>query len=163
MKPFFHFLADEKGIGHEAVLKSFQRQPGCFLLSLAVWPTRLRQLDAHNGDGIRRLAEQDVVDLCAFLQTTKPPRLRHAEGGKRVIDTSVVEAGKRVFEAECASCHSNGQRGRHTVLSDDLIHPVSAIGTNACRALTTNWATGHIWAAFSSDQYKARPTGGPGF
>jgi hypothetical protein len=108
-------------------------------------------------------AEQDVVDLCAFLQRTKPPLLRRAEGGERFLDTSVVEAGKRVFEAECASCHSNGQRGRHNVLSDDLIHPVSEIGTNACRALTTNWAAGHIWAAFSSDQYKARPTGGPGF
>ena len=108
-------------------------------------------------------AEQDVVDLCAFLQTTKPPRLQHAKGGERLIDTTVVEAGKRVFEAECASCHSNGQHGRHNVLADDLIHPVSEIGTNACRALTTNWAAGHLWAAFSSDQYKARPTGGPGF
>ena len=27
---------------------------------------------------------------------------------------------------------------------------------------TTNWEAGHIWAQFSSDQYKARPTGGPG-
>ena len=27
----------------------------------------------------------------------------------------------------------------------------------------TNWTAGHIWAEFSSDQYKARPTGGPGY
>jgi hypothetical protein len=52
------------------------------------------------------------------------------------------------------------------VLSDDLIHPIhpfEEIDTNSCRALTTNWMEGHIWAAFSSDQYKERPTGGPGF
>jgi hypothetical protein len=49
------------------------------------------------------------------------------------------------------------------VYSDDQIHAVSSIGTNSCRALTTNWTAGHIWAEFSSDQYKQRPTGGPGF
>ncbi len=110
-----------------------------------------------------RQAETDVVDMCAFMQTTKPPRLKEAPGGQRLVDEQVVETGKRVFESECASCHSNGRHGSHNVLSDDLIHPAGEIGTNPCRALTSNWEDGHIWAEFSSDQYKARPTGGPGF
>ena len=29
--------------------------------------------------------------------------------------------------------------------------------------MTTNWETDHIWEAVSSDQYKARSTGGAGF
>lgn len=40
---------------------------------------------------------------------------------------------------------------------------MAEIGTNSCRARTTNWTEGHIWEQFSSDQYKSRSTGGPGF
>ena len=109
-------------------------------------------------------AEQSVGKLCAFLQTPTPPKLVKAPGGPKYIDWKVVERGRRVFFSACGSCHSNGAPSlEHNVLSDDSIHPVSEIGTNRCRALTTNWTEGHIWAAFSSDQYKARPTGGPGF
>lgn len=108
-------------------------------------------------------AEASVGDICAFMQTTKPPELEKAPGGLRFIDESAVEEGKQVFDRACAQCHSNGQPASRNVYSDDLIHPASDVGTNACRALTTNWTSGHIWAAFSSDQYKQRPTGGPGF
>jgi hypothetical protein len=74
-----------------------------------------------------------------------------------------VRRGKLVFELACAGCQSNCESPPHDVLSDDEIHPAAVIGTNSCRSKTTNWAAGHIWANFSSDQYKARPTGGPGF
>lgn len=108
-------------------------------------------------------AKASVSDMCAFMQTTKPPRLQKAPAGNALIDRTVLAEGKQVFERECASCHSNGRYGIRNVLSDDAIHPVKDIGTNSCRALTTNWQAGHIWAEFSSDQYKARPTEGPGF
>ncbi|HEX8873501.1 MAG TPA: cytochrome C [Nitrosospira sp.] len=119
-------------------------------------------------------AEKSVGKLCAFLQTPRPPQLVNAPGGPHFIDWKVVEKGKKVFFRACGSCHSNNgdhsshsshsnHSMRHNVLSDDLIHPYSEIGTNSCRARTTNWTSGHIWAAFSSDQYKQRPTGGPGF
>lgn len=108
-------------------------------------------------------AKSAVVDECAFIQTTRPPRLAEAPGGRRFIDHRVVQRGRRVFHDACASCHSNGEHGRNDILSDDEIHPMAEIGTNSCRARTTNWSAGHIWAQFSSDQYKARPTGGPGF
>jgi len=109
-------------------------------------------------------AEESVGKLCAFLQTPRPPQLVTAPGGPHFVDWKVVQRGKTVFSRACGSCHSDGDPSvKHNVLSDDLIHPYSEIGTNSCRARTTNWMAGHIWAAFSSDQYKERPTGGPGF
>ena len=78
-----------------------------------------------------RQAENSVGDMCAFMQTTKPPRLVNAPGGFDLIDKRAVETGKHVFEAECASCHSNGRHGQRNVLSDDLIHPVSEIGNQS--------------------------------
>lgn len=109
-------------------------------------------------------AEASVGKLCAFLQTPRSPRLVTAPGGPQFVDWKVVQKGKKVFFSACGSCHSDGDRSvKHNTLTDDLIHPYSEIGTNSCRARTTNWMEGHIWAAFSSDQYKERPTGGPGF
>jgi mono/diheme cytochrome c family protein len=99
-------------------------------------------------------AEASVGDLCQFMFSTTPPSLASAPGGSAFIDERVVVRGAQVFAAACASCHGG------PVLSDDLVHPASQIGTNPCRSKTTNWTAGHIWAEFSSDQYKAR---GPGF
>jgi hypothetical protein len=97
------------------------------------------------------------------MATTKTPRLADAPGGDVAINTSVLDRGKQVFNAACASCHSNGQPGNHNVLSNDLVAPWPVVGTNRCRSLTTNWMEGQIWGQFSSDEYKARPGGGPGF
>jgi len=108
-------------------------------------------------------AEQDVVKLCKFIQTTKTPKLEDAPGGHRFIREGLAAKGKKVFRQACASCHRSGHLGPHDVYSDDLIHPIQDVGTNSCRARSTNWMAGNIWAEFSSDQYKARPTGGPGF
>ncbi|HEX3763953.1 MAG TPA: hypothetical protein VHW23_34900, partial [Kofleriaceae bacterium] len=94
----------------------------------------------------------------------RPPKLP-----ARYIDHTVVDRGKQVFLRACSYCHSNGRPiGRGNVLSDDLLHrapgfglePPGAVGTNSCRARTTNWQAGHIWAAFSSDEKKAL---GPGY
>ncbi|MCU1282933.1 MAG: lipoprotein cytochrome c, partial [bacterium] len=106
-----------------------------------------------------RAAETAVVNMCKFMATTTPPSLAAAPGGSAHVtsDRFVLARGQAVFASNCASCHGGA------VLSDDLIHPAADIGTNSCRSKTTNWEAGHIWAAFSSDQYKARPTGGPGY
>lgn len=108
-------------------------------------------------------AEATAPYICAFLDAAPRPFLVNAPGGSALIERSVVGRGRRVFERACASCHSEGGAPRHDMLSDDLIHPVDEIGTHPCRVRTTNWMAGHLWAELSSDQYKARPTGGPGF
>lgn len=121
-----------------------------------------------------RAAEKAVGDLCAFLDRPRPPRLVDAPKGWKLVDWSMVKRGEVVFQKACASCHSNGRRENKDVLSNDELlvasgfdgvagEPLGAIGTNRCRALTTNWMAGRIWAPFSSDEYKARPTGGPGY
>lgn len=109
-------------------------------------------------------AKSAVVNMCDFMAAaSKPPRLADAPGGASYVDAAVVDRGRAVFATACAGCHSNGQAAGHDVLSDDLMHPMEAIATNSCRARSTNWMAGHIWGQFSSDQYKARPTGGPNF
>jgi mono/diheme cytochrome c family protein len=108
-------------------------------------------------------AKSEVGGMCAFMASTRTPKLADAPGGEAQINTSVLDRGKQVFKAACASCHSNGQPGSHDVLSNDLVAPWPVVGTNRCRSLTTNWKEGQIWGQFSSDEYKARPGGGPGF
>ncbi len=109
-------------------------------------------------------AKSAVVDECAFMATNTDTPLSAAPNGNSYVEHNKLGRGKEVFRKNCAGCHSNGERqGPDDVLSDDLIHPAGEIGTNACRSKTTNWAAGRIWANFSSDEYKARSTGGPGF
>lgn len=108
-------------------------------------------------------AEAVAPDVCAFMDVAPRPLLARAPGGAQLVDQAVVARGRRVFQRACASCHAEGGPARHDVLSNDELHPIEAIGTHPCRVRTTNWMEGHVWAAFSSDQYKARPTGGLGF
>ncbi|HEY5946532.1 MAG TPA: hypothetical protein VIV40_13615 [Kofleriaceae bacterium] len=108
-------------------------------------------------------AKSEVAGMCAFMATARTPKLADAPGGDVAIDTSVLDRGKQVFNSNCASCHSNGQPGGHNVLSNDLVAPWPVVGTNRCRSLSTNWKEGQIWGQFSSDEYKSRPGGGPGF
>lgn len=110
-------------------------------------------------------AKQEVVPMCKFMETAKTPLLKDAPGGQsHIAPKSVLNRGKLVFAVACAICHSSNWRlDNHDVLSNDEILPMALVGTNTCRARTTNWKEGHIWGQFSSDQYKKRPGGGPGW
>jgi mono/diheme cytochrome c family protein len=118
-------------------------------------------------------AEARVADECAFINdaaSTPAPSLEAAPGGSAFIDHPAAEQGRAVFLQHCAGCHSNGADITTNDWTDDLTHPASGfnplgeppgdVGTNKCRALTTNWMAGHIWAEFSSDEKKAQ---GPGY
>lgn len=97
--------------------------------------------------------EQDLQDLVAFQRSIAAPRFPvGALGG---FDGARFAQGRQVFAANCAGCHDDsGQQVK--VLSNDEVNPLGPQATNACRAVTTNWDAGSIWANFSSDLYKGR-------
>lgn len=102
--------------------------------------------------------ERDTAALARFLRQIRAPRYHGRISPRRHA------RGERVFESNCASCHSPRGRSRH-VLSNDEINPLddepfNFNRTNACRALTTNWEGGHVWAEFSSPVYKPRIAAG---
>jgi mono/diheme cytochrome c family protein len=49
----------------------------------------------------------------------------------------------------------------NNILTDDVRYPVSELKENAARSLATNAAEGHVWAQFSSPEYKSQPAAGP--
>ncbi len=100
--------------------------------------------------------DQDLDDLGTFLATAKSPDYP----GWQV--PALSKRGKRVFDDNCESCHDRSGEARHVVTNDEVNpladDPLNA--TNACRALTSNWETGKLWAEFSSQVYKDRVTAG---
>jgi len=106
--------------------------------------------------------------MCDFMATTTSPQL--ASAAPTQIDQTAAARGAVVFQSYCASCHSNSGK-QADILSDDQLHPAKGllanelagdIGTNPCRSKTTNWQTGHIWQAFSSDEQRDHKYGQPG-
>jgi cytochrome c5 len=101
--------------------------------------------------------DEDLEALGAFLGSFEAPQYPGSPG-LPVLATW----GKIVFNHECRSCHDNRGERRH-VLSDDEVQPLVADpinATNACRAKSTMWEAGRLWAQFSSPVYKARVAAG---
>ncbi len=101
--------------------------------------------------------QQDLDDLTNFLATHSAPRYPGPKPGN-----DVMERGRQVFEANCASCHDNSGR-LSRVLSNDEVNSLASLGSNAmnaCRALGTNWDPGHIWAEFASSTHHQRSIDG---
>jgi cytochrome c5 len=102
--------------------------------------------------------DQDMRDLAKFLFSVPHP----AYPG-RAAPARTYERGRKAFESACAGCHSTKGELKK-VLSNDEVNLLRDLGENApnaCRALTTNWDAGHIWAEFSPSVFKAR--GGKGY
>jgi hypothetical protein len=87
------------------------------------------------------------------MQGWHAPSLDSAPGGSELVNGDLVDRGRSVFAANCASCHSGDLH------SDFGLRAVSDVGVNSCASRTTNWSTGQIWQNFSSDTFKARPSG----
>jgi len=87
---------------------------------------------------------------------------------------NAVERGRVVFLENCARCHSstagdnpstnhdfykvNAETGqREDWLGNDKPTKVSEVGTYTCRALHSNHMKGHVWQAYGSESYRAKP------
>lgn len=100
--------------------------------------------------------QQDLDDMTNFLASFDRPKFP----GPKL--PGLYWYGKQKFNANCAGCHDNTGSLRR-VLSNDEVNalvddPINA--TNACRALSSNWEEGKIWAQFSSQLYKDRVEAG---
>jgi hypothetical protein len=123
-----------------------------------------------------RSTESKFENIAKFFTRLKPWHLADAPGGRAHLtdDPEVLRRGKLAFAGNCAECHSSKRPPEgadpetwfaEAILQDDFAqdnffaderrHPITKIKTNAGRALATNAKAGHIWAAFSSDDYKA--------
>ncbi len=97
--------------------------------------------------------QQDLDDVGAFLRQVKAPQY---PGHPTTLGQAVTYVkGGLTFAVACGNCHSVTGPGRK-VYSDDEINPMDAQSTNTCRARTTNWDAGKLWAQFSSNVYKNR-------
>jgi mono/diheme cytochrome c family protein len=127
-----------------------------------------------------------TANVAKFFARLEPMHLEDAPGGKAYItkDRDVMKRGRTAFADRCAACHSSKQppagidprsdAGRawfrrsvmrpdfrdDNFLSNEKRYPVTLIKTNACRAVATNAARGHIWDNFSSETYKTLPAVG---
>ena len=125
--------------------------------------------------------QQKFAQVAKFFTRLKPLHLEDAPGGRKYLtaNAEILTQGKRVFAAECAQCHSSKRPppgandeewfaaavlkpdfAEGNFLADERRHAVTKIKTNAARAFGTNATTGHIWANFSSDDYKSLPSVG---
>lgn len=95
----------------------------------------------------------DIDNLGKFLLSAKAPQFPAYPTNYRLYIQ-----GRRLFQDNCASCHTTkGKGGR--VLSNDAVNPLVTDpdnATNACRALTNQWEADRLWAEFSSHVYKDR-------
>ncbi len=94
--------------------------------------------------------QTDLDDMGDFLRSVRAPQY---PGHPHQVLTYI--RGGLAFAGTCSGCHVVHGDGRK-VYSNDEINPMDAQSTNTCRARSTNWDTGKLWAAFSSDVFKAR-------
>ena len=101
--------------------------------------------------------ESDLQALGTFLGSFEAPKYP----GK-IENRNRYNAGRQVFKNNCESCHKTNGQLKH-VLSDDEVVPLVADpvnATNSCRAKSTMWERGKLWAQFSSELYKQRVEAG---
>jgi cytochrome c5 len=96
--------------------------------------------------------QSDLDDMGAFLTSVRSPQYPgHPHHLLKYL------YGRYVFDQNCSSCHVTQGPNRKVLSNDEVSIPLSdPQTTNKCRALTTNWDAGKLWAQFSSDVYKNR-------
>ncbi len=97
----------------------------------------------------------EIAELVAFMRSVRSPQYPRSHDFNPILYVN----GQKIFNKNCLSCHDSGRK----ILSNDEVNPLiddPFNATNKCRALSTNWETGRIWAQFSSDVYKGRVQSG---
>ncbi|MEO5912963.1 MAG: hypothetical protein ABIS50_01935 [Luteolibacter sp.] len=74
---------------------------------------------------------------------------------RRLIDLVSKQANDVSFDEKADPALADHPFWKDNYLSTDIRIPVTLVGTNAARALGTNGVSGHMWADFTSDTYKA--------
>jgi hypothetical protein len=141
--------------GDLAAVRVYMNIGVCFAECVAPRPDRPDpgapiDLDQCRRDCADYPPQSDLDDMGAFLRSVRSPQ--YPERPRRVLR---YVAGAIAFQASCSGCHVTQGEGRR-VYSDDEVNPLDAQATNSCRARTTNWDRGKLWAAFSSEVYKNR-------
>jgi mono/diheme cytochrome c family protein len=164
-RPTFHVGLDEKQIragqggeddlgGAIAAMRVYTNIGVCFAECVAANPGLPIDIDQCRKTCPDFPPQQDLDDLVRFLKSIRSPRFDTVQAAEH----SKYDRGRRLFKVNCATCHSmDGEQKR--LLSNDEVNPLSADPnqtTNKCRALTSNWEEGKIWAQFSSQLYKDR-------
>lgn len=129
-----------------------------------------------------RAIEDRLGDIQAFFQTARPSDLWEARGLASPRDLELeleeeyfegaVEQGREIFAQTCARCHSSqpGPYGntdflaasaedatlREDWLGNDLLTPVSEVGTYNARAMHSNHMQSRVWEQYGSETLRAR-------
>lgn len=101
--------------------------------------------------------QSDLDALGSYLGSFSAPQYPGT-----IDDPKTFNHGKVVFKKNCESCHQTNGQLKH-VLSNDEVNPIvldTVNATNTCRAKSTMWERGRLWAQFSSEVYKQRVEAG---
>ena len=95
----------------------------------------------------------DIEALGAFLGSFGAPKYPGP-----IEDRNKHNRGMVAFKKNCEGCHSTNGQLKHVLSDDEVVSPITdaANTTNTCRAKSTMWERGRLWANFSSELYKQR-------
>ena len=101
--------------------------------------SRSSQMPAFGRDQI--LQRNDIENVAAFVRS-----LSTADAGKRPADAAAIKAGKKIFAANCASCHGEKGSGNTEVGAPDLTDRSWIYGGDLDTIYTTVWGgrQGHM-------------------
>ncbi len=129
-----------------------------------------------------RAIEDRTGDVLAFLSSARPMDL-HVAKGESVsalkhelgvkYGANAVERGQKVFQQNCAQCHSSHEVSptgaqvdflrvdastgiREDFLSSEKLYPATDIGGSLCRSMHSNHMRGRIWEQYASETYHQR-------
>jgi cytochrome c oxidase cbb3-type subunit 3 len=93
--------------------------------------SRVAQMPAFGRDKI--LSRKEIENVTAYLQSFSNPAVQ------RKAIAEQIEAGRKVFAASCAACHSDNAKGKTETGAPDLTDPFWIYGGDLQSIYTTIW------------------------